>query len=62
MMSDVLKQVIRNSLLHYADLVQQFCACEVVVKNVKNIIVNIPPNSIYKKKVHFYVETSLAVS
>lgn len=52
MMSDVLKAVVQNSLVHYAKLVQQFCSCEVVVKDVRNILVKVPPDSIYKRKVH----------
>ena len=44
--------------MHYAKLVQQFCACEVVVKDVKNIIVNIPADSIYKTKVHISINLS----
>jgi len=51
MMSDVLKEVVKNSLSHYAEIVQQFCACEVIVLDVKNIQVNIPADSIYKTKV-----------
>ena len=50
--SDFLLKVLSNSLVHYAKLVQQFCACEVIVKDVKNIVVNIPADSIYKTKVH----------
>lgn len=51
MMSDVLKHVVKESLLHFTDLIQQLCSCDVTVKDVRNIIVNFPADSIYKRKV-----------
>ena len=51
MMGTELWHIIRSSLLSYAALIEQFCSCEVVVKDVRNIKVNFPENSIYKQRV-----------
>jgi dynein heavy chain len=51
MMCDELYHVVRSNLLEYADMVEQFCGCEVVVKDVRNIVVNVPEDSIYKRRV-----------
>ena len=51
MMTDVLKNIVKCSLIHYTNLIKDLCACDVVVQDVKNIIVNMPPNCIYKTMV-----------
>jgi hypothetical protein len=51
MMSDVLKNILTSSLQEFTKTIEDLCSCEITVKDVRNIIVNIPENSIYKRKV-----------
>lgn len=51
MMCDELYHIVRSNLLTYADMVEQFCGCDVVVQDVRNIFVNMPVDSIYKTRV-----------
>jgi dynein heavy chain len=51
MMCDELFHVVKTNLLTYADMVEQFCGCEVTVQDVRNIVVNMAENSIYKTRV-----------
>ena len=51
MMSDVLKGIVQTSLLSYANTVEELCACDVRVEDIRNIYVTIPDNSIYKRNV-----------
>ena len=50
-MSHELIQIVRRNVLHYARLIEQFCACEVEVRDVRSIIVQFPTDSIYKARV-----------
>lgn len=50
-MSHELIQIVRRNVLQYASLIEQFCACEVEVRDVRSIIIQFPPDSIYKAKV-----------
>lgn len=50
-MSHELIQIVRRNVLHYARLIEQFCACDVEVRDVRSIIIQFPPDSIYKAKV-----------
>lgn len=51
MMSDVLKGIVKNSLLNYTRTVEELCGCHVKVEDIRNIVVHIPENSIYKRNV-----------
>lgn len=51
MMSDVLKDIIKNSLYYFAKNVEELCSSEVIVQDVRNILVKYSANSIYKRKV-----------
>ena len=51
MMCDELYHVMRTNLLNYAQMVEEFCSCEVTVKDVRNIKVAMAEDSIYKRRV-----------
>ena len=51
MMCDELFHIVRTNLLNYAHMVEELCSCEVTVKDVRNIIVNMAEDSIYKTRV-----------
>jgi dynein heavy chain len=51
MMGDVLKDILRRSVFHFSDIMQQLCSCIITVNSVRDIKVEFPPNSIYKSKV-----------
>lgn len=51
MMGDVLCNIIFKSVREFASIMEQLCSCEVIIKDVRDIRVNMAPDSIYKTKV-----------
>jgi dynein heavy chain, axonemal len=51
MMSECLFNIVKSNLKEYTSIMEQLCACEITIVDVKSVRVIFPENSIYKTKV-----------
>lgn len=51
MMSDVLTNIVKDNLTLFTQTVKDLCSSEIEVQDIRNIIVRMPADSIYKRKV-----------
>ena len=51
MMSDVLTELVRQAVVDFASTYEQLCACEVTVRGIKDIHVEMGVESIYRQLV-----------
>jgi len=49
MMGVTLTDLVTRNLFDYAKTIEELCACEIEIKDVRNISVTFPPDSIYKR-------------